>query len=131
MELKFTQYWPWYRQRLWRILNNQSLIHHSYVKHVDRVAQFHNDLRFYSHLREPRSCMIDEQLTTHLPYLVDGVWPKGAAPYSIMCPDACSIHEHWCTTQFGPRDREWLYLGNSVWAFRLAEQACEFALTWN
>lgn len=132
MGLKITAYWPWYRQRIWRTWSGQRLLNPLYVKHVDRMAYFHESLGQYSHLLKPRTCVIDAHMITHLPHHVQGIWPQGINDQGdkVRSPMQNSMQETWCAHQFGLRDREWLYVGNASWAFRMKEQAVQFELTW-
>lgn len=47
------------------------------MKHVDRAADFHESMGWYSHLVRPKSCVIDAELITHLPHHVQHTWPEG------------------------------------------------------
>jgi hypothetical protein len=132
MELKFTEYWAWYRQRLRRCWHNEILLSAPHVKHVDRMADFHESMKYISVLVNPRTCAIGAHMITHLPHHVDGIWPQGINDkgHKVRSPQLDSMQETWCELQFGLRDREWLYLGNASWAFRLNDQAVQFELTW-
>ena len=127
-----TEYWAWYRQRLWRAWTSQNLLNSEYVKHRDRMADFHESLGHFSHLLSPRTCAIDSEWITHLPHHVVGIWCMGINDkgHKVRSPQLDSMQETWCELQFGPRDREWLYVGNASWAFRMKEQAVQFELTW-
>jgi hypothetical protein len=131
--MTLTQYWPWYRQRLWRCVTSQRLLNPLYVKHVDRMADFHESLGHWSHLLNPRTCSIGTEWITHLPHQVLNIWPWGINDkgHKWRCPDLDSMQETWCAQQFGPRDQEWLYLGNASWAFRTQEHATQFQLAWS
>ena len=128
----FTPYWAWYRQRVWRVLTNQRLLNPHYVKHVDRMADFHESLGPWSHLLKTRTCVIDEETITHLRYRVQGIWPQGQDDQGlkVRSPSQDSVQETWCAQQFGERDRDWLYRGNGCWAFRQHEDALQFKLVW-
>lgn len=128
-----TEYWAWYRQRLRRILTGERLPTASYVKHRDRMTQFYESMDYYSHLFTPKVPVIVEELHMHLPYLVHDVRCTLTNDQGMteISPNSQTIQERWCEQEFGARDKEWLYLGMAMWAFRLEEQAAQFGLTWS
>lgn len=131
--MTLTQYWPWYRQRLWRVISQKHLWNQHHVRHLDRMADFRESLEPHLGPLWDRTCAIDPDLVTHLPHQVVGIWPQGMDNngLAVLLPKLDSRQETWCAHQFGFRDRDWLYMGNAVWAFRLKEHATQFQLAWS
>ena len=125
----FTSYWAWYKQRVKRCIREEKLPSDFLVRHLDwRHAEYCEG----PHVIIAPSwckCMIPEHLVDHLPHKVKVSYQK--TPSHPLRTWAPNCQEIWCETQVGLRDRDWLYLGQHMWAFRSSEHACEFQLTWS
>lgn len=127
---KLTPYWAWYKQRVIRMLRSEKLPSDVVVRHWDWRRREMYDLLQPLVVLKIYQDLIPEHMITHLPHrcLVTYRVREG---HSWKTRWYENDQEIWCATHVGKRDRDWLYLGKHEWAFRTAEQSCEFTLAWS
>lgn len=127
--MKLTPYWAWYKQRVHRVLHNHTLPSELMVRFWDMRRQAINEADLvivpdWVHNQVPDFLIPHLPHKVHVKYRLKDVHTLFGGRY------AANEQEIWCDAHVGRRDADWLYLGKNEWAFRTAEQACEFSITW-
>lgn len=122
--MKLTEYWAWYRQRVSRVWHDRKLPEPHMIRHLDAQSLYYCDPERWL---KPTwcECMVDPSLFAHLPYTITVKNQPGSNRFEP------SAQERWCDRHVGLRDRDWLYLGHHLWAFRLQSDATCFQLVWS
>lgn len=126
---RITPYWGWYKQRVRRMLKVERLPSDVFVRFMDwRLKEFYladHSFMLPKHYHD----LIPEHMISHLPHRTQVVY-RPRQDHSLITRWHENEQELWCYQHVGKRDRDWLYLGKDMWAFRTPEQACEFTLMW-